>query len=170
MITKDQALDTRYFHYAVGLRCDSSGGRVGWRRNGKTQTWKTRPDEFKVPVKWGLHSYSYVTSADAGNWYTPDECPVCNSKETKVDNMPGTVEVTYKGISQSQVMGCRFIAAFWIEEDEAVVMAYRDDKDEYITWKGVPGNWYAGRYFSGEDNYSGAKWDFATRIGAAQSM
>ena len=27
-----------------------------WRRNGKTQTWKTRPNEFRVPVKCRIYT------------------------------------------------------------------------------------------------------------------
>lgn len=31
------------------------------RRNGKTQFWKTRPDEFSIPVKAGLRACGRVT-------------------------------------------------------------------------------------------------------------
>lgn len=31
------------------------------RRNGKTQTWKTRPDDFRIPVKAGLRSTGQIT-------------------------------------------------------------------------------------------------------------
>ena len=31
------------------------------RRNGKTQTWKTRPGEFRIPVKAGFKSYGELT-------------------------------------------------------------------------------------------------------------
>jgi outer membrane protein assembly factor BamB len=39
-----------------------SGGKW-WalRRNGKTQTWKTRPGEFRIPVKAGLRSCGEIT-------------------------------------------------------------------------------------------------------------
>ena len=30
------------------------------RRNGKTQTWKTRPGEFRVPVKCGMYTYGEI--------------------------------------------------------------------------------------------------------------
>lgn len=36
-----------------------------WRRNGKTQTWKTRPDEFRIPVKFGLYGYGQITHLNA---------------------------------------------------------------------------------------------------------
>lgn len=31
------------------------------RRNGRTQTWKTRPSEFRIPVKAGLKAYAALT-------------------------------------------------------------------------------------------------------------
>lgn len=31
------------------------------RRNGATQTWKTRPGEFRIPVKAGFKSYGSIT-------------------------------------------------------------------------------------------------------------
>jgi hypothetical protein len=31
------------------------------RRNGRTQTWKTRPTDFRIPVKAGLKSCGEIT-------------------------------------------------------------------------------------------------------------
>lgn len=39
----------------------TSYGPARWRVNGKPKTWKTRPDEVSVPVKFGLRSYSALT-------------------------------------------------------------------------------------------------------------
>ena len=30
------------------------------RRNGMTKTWKTRPGEFRIPVKAGLRACAYI--------------------------------------------------------------------------------------------------------------
>lgn len=35
-----------------------------WKVNGKVKTWKTRPNEVKIPVKHGLYAYDYVTQND----------------------------------------------------------------------------------------------------------
>ncbi len=47
---------------AGNLWAQMSNGRY-WRvrRNGKTQTWKTRPGNFRVPIKAGLRSYGEVS-------------------------------------------------------------------------------------------------------------
>ena len=39
------------------------GTRRPWmvRRNGMTQLWKTRPGEFRIPVKIGFRSYGQLT-------------------------------------------------------------------------------------------------------------
>ncbi len=56
METIEKALDERR------LECAMLSGRW-WklRRNGKTKTWKTRPGEFRIPVKAGLRSCAYIT-------------------------------------------------------------------------------------------------------------
>ena len=39
------------------------------RRNGKTQLWKTRPDDFRIPIKYGFKSYGEI---DQGNINSPE--------------------------------------------------------------------------------------------------
>lgn len=39
-----------------------------WRRNGKTKLWKTRPQEFRIPVKFGLYAYGYITEANEADF------------------------------------------------------------------------------------------------------
>jgi hypothetical protein len=38
---------------------DSQGKR--WKVNGRVKTWKTRPEQVRVPVKHGLYSHDYIT-------------------------------------------------------------------------------------------------------------
>jgi hypothetical protein len=39
------------------------------RRNGKTQLWKTRPNEFRIPVKFGFRYCDAITHNDLnGDW------------------------------------------------------------------------------------------------------
>ena len=49
------------FH-TTNTRADGSPER--WRVNGKVRTWKTRPDEVRVPLKHGLYDYDYLTHTD----------------------------------------------------------------------------------------------------------
>lgn len=80
-ISKQQAVDAQEFHKGECLL--SYGPRGGerrvqetWSRNGVTQTWKTRPDEFRVPVKYGLRGYGQLTHLEAENFHTAEDCPL----------------------------------------------------------------------------------------------
>jgi hypothetical protein len=45
------------------------------RRNGATQTWKTRPGDFRIPVKYGLKGYGNITPANIDQFHAEDDCP-----------------------------------------------------------------------------------------------
>ena len=66
MITKDQAMSNCYFKH-VSLK-DSRGNPIQCRASGKCKTWKTRPEEFKLPVKYGLYQSFYITPENAHEW------------------------------------------------------------------------------------------------------
>lgn len=42
------------------------------RVTGKVKTWKTRPDDFRIPVKYGLKTCGYVENTyernNSGEW------------------------------------------------------------------------------------------------------
>lgn len=57
MVTKEEASTAREF-------TEVATGRT-WRRNGATQTWKTRKDEFRTPIKFGLYGYGQLTHLNA---------------------------------------------------------------------------------------------------------
>lgn len=69
MVTKEQALTAKEFHQQEGAKC------FNWRRNGQTKVWKTRPDDFRVPVKFGLYNYDYITPENAHLVHIGEECP-----------------------------------------------------------------------------------------------
>ena len=84
MLTKQDALTANEFHYGACLRSFGPRGgqtirQIVWRRNGRTQTWKARPNEYRVPVKYGMYSYDNLTHADAPNFHTASECPLNRS-------------------------------------------------------------------------------------------
>lgn len=83
MVTKEMAMAAGYrdeFHY--GNCIDTTGPRGGqtshrevWRVNGACKTWKTRPDEFSLPVKYGFRGpYSYITQANAADFHAAADC------------------------------------------------------------------------------------------------
>src|ERR1043166_7430204 len=65
MITIEQAKNLTYRDNLYFL--DKSGTRVlQCRVNGAVKLWKRRPNDFRIPVKYGLYEYAYVgTTPDA---------------------------------------------------------------------------------------------------------
>lgn len=74
-ITFDQALNSRVFHATLNCPCEAKAGPARWRRNGVTKTWKTRPTEFRIPVKFGMYAYDYITDQTTGV-HAAEDCPV----------------------------------------------------------------------------------------------
>jgi hypothetical protein len=82
MITKEQAMTAHDFHenHSAIIRVGPRGGKTmpkifNWRRNGQTKTWKREPDHFRIPVKHGMRSYSYITQMDAHMFHAAEKCP-----------------------------------------------------------------------------------------------
>jgi len=107
VITKDQATATvegstlrPYLHNNFHAPHPTRVGQcANWRRNGKTQTWKTRPDEFRIPVKFGLYAYDAITETnlyDASELYVEDECPRCH-KDAPLTYKAGDVVIWTDG-------------------------------------------------------------------------
>ena len=87
MITKQQAINLRHnqeLHYTGKTFCTMIFGPRGGatekieraRVSGKSQTWKTRPDEFRLPVKHGLYENGAVTHLNKNDFHLAGECPL----------------------------------------------------------------------------------------------
>ncbi len=51
---------------------NADGSPARWRISGKLKTWKTRPEEFRIPIKRGMRSSGYLDQHNA-HWLTMDE-------------------------------------------------------------------------------------------------
>ena len=87
MVTKEQAIkagngwDRTEFHYGkcskrIGPRGGVKHSIERWRSNGKCKTWKTRPEEFRLPIKYGLNIYSYLDNNSCEDFHLASECPL----------------------------------------------------------------------------------------------
>jgi hypothetical protein len=93
MVTKAQAMTCREFHANGCVRMpDGPRGGKGkthievWRANGRCQTWRTRPDDFKLPVKYGFKGpYTYITNGNAEQFHVASECPLATTASAVVD-------------------------------------------------------------------------------------
>jgi hypothetical protein len=74
-ITPQAAMTANHFYHRT-LRYKSRDVPVKARRNGSTKTWKTRPGQFRVPIKVGMYEYGYIDNRNADEWSTiPDPPP-----------------------------------------------------------------------------------------------
>lgn len=75
MITKYSTASE--FHHISAKNADGTPLRA--RRNGATKTWKTRPNEFRIPAKHGLYDYFYIDQDNAGEWNEGDGYETTNT-------------------------------------------------------------------------------------------
>jgi hypothetical protein len=66
MVSKQQAMVHTRFEHVTLKNADNTPVRA--RASGRCQTWRTRPDEFKLPVKYGLKNSFYITHENAADW------------------------------------------------------------------------------------------------------
>ena len=66
-ITYNDAVNAQYGDNFHGL--NAAGTKtITVRVSGKCQTWKTRPGEFRLPVKYGLYESGEITHNDLARW------------------------------------------------------------------------------------------------------
>lgn len=53
------------------FECNSGGTPVRCRKSGQLKTWKTRPGDFRQPVKYGLKTSFYLTPLNISEWCLP---------------------------------------------------------------------------------------------------
>ena len=76
MITKQEAMDLDIGQVIYhGKNRDSKNYPQKWRVNGKTQTWKTRPNDFKVPLKHGMYDWWYLQPSNVEDFHHSRNCP-----------------------------------------------------------------------------------------------
>jgi hypothetical protein len=90
VITQKQALEVFEFHAGTCRRKIGPKGGVTleirtWRKNGAVKTWKTRPEDFEVPIKFGLYGFGVIffckhggqiKSGNAHLFHAAEECPL----------------------------------------------------------------------------------------------
>lgn len=78
MITKEQALAAHHGQIFYSIQRNRQNQPRQVRVNGKCQTWKTRPNDFRLPVKQGLFIYGAIDQTNAKYWFqSKAEVPLC---------------------------------------------------------------------------------------------
>ncbi len=66
MIEKDTAVNATHNEE---FYCYNNGRITRWRVSGKAKTWKTRPNEFRLPIKFGMYESYAITDSNAHIFY-----------------------------------------------------------------------------------------------------
>ena len=82
MVTKEQVTNLTHgdeLHYGccritIGPRGGENLKREVWRVSGKVKTWKTRPHEFRVPIKHGMYDNDYLDYFNATQFHLASQC------------------------------------------------------------------------------------------------
>lgn len=103
-VTKAQAIEADEFHHGTcTLTFGPRGGEketiTRYRRMGATRTWKTRPDDFRVPVKFGMRAHDSweITPDNAAEFHTAKNCPLENTEYRERRNDGRIIEVSKWG-------------------------------------------------------------------------
>lgn len=79
MITKTEAVITRTGRAILSvLHQNADGTPQRFRVSGRCKTWKTRPNEFRLPVKRGLYQHGYITHENAQDFVWEYASPLEN--------------------------------------------------------------------------------------------
>jgi hypothetical protein len=84
MITKLHAMNLAVgteLHYGtcqkhVGVRGGVKLNITRVRVSGQCKTWKTRPNEFRLPIKYGLYDSWAIDQYNGVNFHLPSDCPI----------------------------------------------------------------------------------------------
>jgi len=69
MINKQQAMSAKHgdiFYHRTMRNADGTPMRV--RVTGRCKTWKTRPDDFRLPVKHGMYDSGEIDIGNCDYW------------------------------------------------------------------------------------------------------
>lgn len=86
MVTRQQLTSAHWsaeFHYTGRQECRLDVGPRGGvkvtvtrcRTNGALRTWKTRPNDFRLPIKHGMRDYGEIVPSNATHFHLASECP-----------------------------------------------------------------------------------------------
>lgn len=123
MITKDDAVNTQHgtVLYHVGLR-NVDGWPVRCRVTGRCKVWKLRPDEFRLPVKYGLRQSFYITQENAGEWCESETIAMLGGPGPANEHTPfrRMISDAINGIAHKdrlqRIINARLVYADWLDE------------------------------------------------------
>ena len=65
----------------IGPRGGVKEHSVICRINGSLKTWKTRPGDFRLPIKHGMRGYGEIVPENISQFHAPSDCPLNHNGE-----------------------------------------------------------------------------------------
>ena len=104
-MNRNDALNGNSWHYGNCTRTTGPRGGVRERivhvrRSGQNKTWKTRPDDFRVPVKHGMYDSGEIVPENVAEFHKPEDCPLLDGNDHTADETHTTrvQPVTYNSM------------------------------------------------------------------------
>jgi hypothetical protein len=154
-VTKNQAVwaglhwggaEFEYLHETYSR----SGKLKRVRTNGKAQTWKTRPNDFRLPYKYGMYDYGNITQDNAADFQLAPEYLAIYERDTLQKNpriRSHTVDLGYWGdnytltdydgktaIGKIKVTGTRLTPNSHISNAQHILLVTLDNGAQYVGW------------------------------------
>ncbi len=103
-LTRAQAEEGQEFHWGECTRTHGPRGGVResierWRRTGATKLWKTRPEDFRVPVQFGMRArdHHYLTPDNVEEFHLDERCPLEDTEYRQVLPDGQVIEIAKRG-------------------------------------------------------------------------
>jgi len=64
---------------AMNDKTNADGTCIRWRVNGAIKTWKTRPNNFRIPVKHGMYDFGFIDETNYHLFHLNGTCPNCGA-------------------------------------------------------------------------------------------
>lgn len=81
MITKTEAMALKHRDIIYENTLNKNGEPARWYVNGVCKTWKTRPDEFRLPLKHGLYTYGALDHHNNKYLFLTEEDAIASAKK-----------------------------------------------------------------------------------------
>lgn len=144
-MTRDEALNNSDFHYGNCTRSTGPRGGVkehviAVRRTGQNKTWKTRPEDFRVPVKHGMYDSGEIVPSNLAEFHLPAQCPLLDGADHKKDEQhvgrvqSVTVPILNNMVFYRPICTCGYkepeMQSYWDANDKLVAhLAAQRDKE-----------------------------------------
>ena len=83
---------------SIGPRGGITEHTTSCRVTGQLKTWKTRPDDFRLPIKHGMRNYGEIVPSNIAEFHLASECPLLAAGSVANDRHVSRIQPCYAPI------------------------------------------------------------------------